>query len=243
MSDTQTILIIGGTRGTGLLIARLLEERRRSVRVLDRDPARAGDAFGHGIQVVTGDITKRETLPRAIEGVSHIIFTAGCRSGHPAGEVQIKATEYEGVLNALSSAEEVGFAGRFMYMTSSGVATRSFVSACLNLYKGNTLAWRRRAENAIRAGGIDYTIIRTGMLLNSPGGRRAIHVTQEALPLSLRYRIGRADVAEVFVAGLEEPRASRATFEIVWARGEQRKPWLAILQSLKSDTDLSAPAA
>ncbi len=129
-----------------------------------------------------------------------------------------------------------------MYMTSSGVATRSFVSACLNLYKSNTLGWRRRAENAIRERGFDYTIIRTGMLLNSPGGRRAIEVSQEALPLSIRYRIGRADVAKVFVAGLQEPRASRATFEIVWARGDQRMPWFAMLQSLKSDTELAASA-
>jgi hypothetical protein len=84
---------------------------------------------------------------------------------------------------------------------------------------------------------------KAGMLLNSPGGRRAIQVTQEALPLSIRHLIGRADVAKVFVAGLEEPRASRATFEIVWARGDQPRPWFAMLQSLKSDAELSALAA
>ena len=77
----------------------------------------------------------------------------------------------------------MGFLGRFLYMTSSGVFTRSVMAICLNLYKGNTLSWRRHAEDAIRESGLDYTIIRTGMLVNRPGGRRAIHVTQEALPL------------------------------------------------------------
>jgi hypothetical protein len=60
-------------------------------------------------------------------------------------------------------------------------------------------------------------------------------VTQSALPLSIRYRIGRPDAAKVFVASLEEPRASRTTFEIVWARGEARTAWTAMLKSLRPD--------
>ena len=241
--EGQRILIIGGTRGTGLLIARLLEQRRVSVRVLARDPAGGAAALGPRIEVVAGDITKEETLPAAIEGTNHIIFTAGCRSGRPASEARIKATEYEGVLNTLKSVRQAGFVGRFMYMTSSGGATRSLMSACLNLYKGNTLVWRRRAEDAIRGSRLDYTIIRTGMLLDSPGGRRAIKLTQEALPLSIRYRIARADVAEAFVAALEHPRASRATFEVVWAHSGRPAPWSALLQRLKPDAELPLPAA
>jgi uncharacterized protein YbjT (DUF2867 family) len=239
MSENQPVLVIGGSRGTGLLIARRLTQVPLPVRVLARDPAQTGAALGADAELVAGDITKKETLPRAIEGVSHIIFTAGIRSGYPASEARIKATEYEGVINMLTSAQAAKFGGRFMYMTSSGVASRSFLSMCLNLYKGNTLVWRRRAEKAIRESGIDYTIIRAGMLQNYPGGRRPIHVTQKALPLSIRYRIGRADVAEVFVAALAEPRASRATFEIVWDSSGQQEHWSTLLQNLKPDTELS----
>ena len=241
MAD-EPILIIGGTRGTGLLIARLLERRMRPVRVLARDPARARATFGPGVEVIAGDVTKKETLPRATEGTRHIIFTAGCRSGHPASETQIKATEYDGVLNTLAAAQRAGSAGRFMYMTSSGVATRSFVSACLNLYKGNTLAWRRRAEDAIRGTGLDYTIIRTGMLQNRSAGRHVIKLTQEALPLSIRYRIARADVAEAFAAAVDDPRASRATFEIVWAGRGRPEPWPTLFEALKPDVELSPGA-
>lgn len=221
------------------MIARLLEQRGLPIRALVRDPGNAKAVLGPGVEVVAGDITKQETLPRSIEGASHIIFTAGCRSGHPAGETRIKATEYDGVLHTLVAAQRAGSAGRFMYMTSSGVATRSFVSACLNLYKGNTLVWRRRAEDAIRESGLDYTIIRAGMLRNSGGGRRAIKLTQKALPLSIRYRIARADVAEAFVAAVEHPRASRATFEIVWAGSGRRESWSELLQGLKPDGELS----
>jgi uncharacterized protein YbjT (DUF2867 family) len=243
MGEDQPVLIIGGTRGTGLLIVRLLESQRVPCRVLARDPTRARSVFGPGVDVVPGDITKKDTLPRAVEGVRHLVFTAGCRSGHAATEEQVKATEYGGVLNTLAEARRAGLAGRLLYMTSSGVTSSSLLAICLNLYKGNTLVWRRRAEEAIRQSHVDYSIIRAGMLVNGPSGRRPIRVTQEALPLSIRYRIARADVAEVFVAALREPRASRATFESVWADPQQPENWREVLRALKSDTEVSTPAA
>jgi uncharacterized protein YbjT (DUF2867 family) len=242
MSDNPPVLIVGGTRGTGLLIARLLERQRVAVRVLARDPVRARIVLGSDVEVWPGDITNQDTLPPAVDGVRHIVFTAGCRSGHPSSEARIKATEYDGVLRTLAEARTSGFSGRFLYMTSSGVATRSFLAACLNLYKGNTLVWRRRTEAAIRESGVDYTIIRAGMLLNRPAGRHRIRLTQEALPLSIRHRIARADVADVFVASLSEPRASRATFEVAWADTQPVEALPELLKRLKSDSELAAAA-
>ena len=235
MSRDEPVLVIGGTRGTGFLIARVLHQKGTAVRVLARDPARAALRLGPGIQVVFGDITRKATLPAAVTGARHIVFTAGCRSGRPVAEAQVKATEYEGVLNTLASAREAGFAGRLLYMTSSAVRARSFWTLALNVYKGNTLVWRRRAEDEIRASGLEYTIIRTGMLTNSPGGSREVELTQRALPLSPRYRIARADVAAAFVAALDHPHAARATFEIAWSRGERRADWADLMQALVPD--------
>jgi uncharacterized protein YbjT (DUF2867 family) len=81
MSEDKPVLVIGGTRGTGLLIARLLHRQGVPVRVLARDRTRAVTLFGRTVEAVSGDITKADTLPAAIDGARHIIFTAGCRSG------------------------------------------------------------------------------------------------------------------------------------------------------------------
>jgi hypothetical protein len=144
-------------------------------------------------------------------------------------------------MNTLKAAREVGFKERFLYMTSSGVTSRSFWAWALNVYKGNTLLWRRRAEESIRAADVDYTVIRAGFLLNRPGGQRAIVITQEDLPLSLlRYRIARADVAETFVAAMNHPRASRSTFEVVWGKGPRRENLSELLDRLQPD---AIPAA
>ncbi len=230
----QPILLVGGTRGTGLLIAKLLLGRGHRVRALARTPARAA-RLGSDVEVIRGDITKADTLPPAVRGVSHIVFTAGVRSGRLARETLVKLTEYQGVLDTLATARAAGFAGRFLYMTSIGVTTPSLSAALLNFLKGNTLAWRRRVEAEIRTSGLDYTIIRAGFLLNRPGGRRAVEVSQGALPLAPRYRIARADVAQAFVEALEHPRASRATFEVVWSRGRRPEDWGVLLGRLKPD--------
>jgi uncharacterized protein YbjT (DUF2867 family) len=197
VSAHRPVLVIGGTRGTGLLISRLLAEKDVPVRVLARDPARACQLFDRRVAIVHGDITLPETLPAALKDARHVVFTAGCRSGYPVGEASVKATEYDGVINTLLAARADKFAGRLLYMTSSGLTVPSWSTFALNLWKGNTLVWRKRAEAEIRGSGIDYTVIRSGVLLNSPGSRHQIRVTQEPLPLSIRYRIARRRGAAV----------------------------------------------
>jgi len=231
------VVVIGGTRGTGLLIAQLLDRQGRAVRVLARDPTRAAARLATTVQIVAGDITEPSTLPAILEGATHVVFTAGCRSGRPAREARVRATEYDGVLNTLSAARATGFGGRFLYMTSSGVMARSLWTACLNLYKGNTLVWRRRAEEQIRASGLEYTVIRAGVLVDGPSGRRAIAISQHPLPLSPRYRIARADVAEGFAAALDHVSAARASFEVVWRGSDHRTAWPDLLGRLRSDSE------
>ena len=211
----SVVLVVGATRGTGFLVARLLLQRGHRVRALARDPVRGAAVLGSDVEVVAGDVTKPETLTGAVQGVDHVIFTAGVAVGMRR-ERTIIATEYRGVLNTLDALKSAGFRGRFLYMTSIGVTQPSVAAAFLNLIKGNTLRWRARAEEAIRESGVDYTIVRAGILVNGPAGRRAIEVHKEPLPLSPKYKIARADVAAAIVDALQRPDASRTTFDVVW---------------------------
>ena len=117
MSD-KPVLLIGATRSTGLLAARVLQQRKVPVRILARNPAAAREIIGTDAEIVFGDVTKKETLVSAFHGVSQVVFTAGVRSGRFAPEAVVKATEYDGVLNAFAAARVQGFRGRFVYMTS-----------------------------------------------------------------------------------------------------------------------------
>ena len=234
MADNRLITVIGGTSGTGLLIVKLLQAKGVPVRVLARHPERAARRLGSGVEIVQGDLTQEHTLPAIVKDSSAIIVTAGVPSGHVAGEALVKATDYQGVLNTLAAARVTGFEGRFLYMTSIGVGTPSIAGSLLNLIKGKTLAWRYRLEDVIRRSGLDYTIVRAGFLTNAPPGRRAVELSQNALPLAPRYRIARADVAELFVAALDHPKASHTTLEAVSRKG-QREDWNTLLSRLSPD--------
>ncbi len=230
----ERVLVIGATQGTGYLIVNLLLRDGYQVRALARNEAKAKEKLSSAMEIIVGDITKPNTLPSAMKDVDHIIFTAGVTQ-RPASERLIIATEYEGVRNALAAPRDAGFAGRFLYMTSIGVAKSSLGAKLLNLVKGNTLKWRKLAEEEIRRSGFDYTIIRAGFLTNSPGGRRAIEVSQREYPLGFKYRISRADVAEVFIQALRHPSTRRTTFEVVWAKGRQRQEWDVLFGRLTPD--------
>ena len=191
--------------------------------------------LGEDADIVEGDLTKRETLVHAPRAVSHIIVTAGVRSGSFARQSVVKATEYEGIIGCLSAAQAQGFTGRFVYMTSIGVTQSSVFGTGLNLWKGNTLIWRRRAEDAIRSSGLDYAIVRAAFLLNRPAGTHEICVTQKDRRLNLREVIARADVAEALVAAAFDPRASRTTLEISWCGKPRVSTWDQLLARLRAD--------
>lgn len=231
----RRVLVVGGTRGTGLLIARLLRERGHQVRVLAREPAKAAAELGPAFEVIAGDLTKAETLLPAVRDVDHIMFTAGAPSGRYASETLVKATDYDGVVDTIAAARREGFKGRFVYLNTIGIETPSWAGFLINLLKRNTLLWRRRVEQSIRGSGLDYTIIRVGFLLDRGAGARAIAVSQGSLPLAPGNRIARGDVAEAFVEAMQHPSASRATFEIVWGTGPRRESWDTLLGALRPD--------
>jgi uncharacterized protein YbjT (DUF2867 family) len=230
----ERVLVIGGTRGTGYLIVNRLQQEGYQVRVLARNEVQAREKLGPAVEIVEGDITKPETLPGALKGMDHMIFTAGVTQ-RPAGEAVMKATNFDGIRNTLAAARASGFAGRFLYMTTIGVTKSSLAGTILNLVKRNTMKWRKLAEDEIRNSGFDYTIIRAGVLTDSPGGQRAVEVGQKEYPLAFQYKISRADVAEVFVQALRHPSTRRTTFDVVWAREPQRPEWDALFSELRPD--------
>ncbi len=241
----KPVLVIGGTRATGLHTVQALLRRQIPVRVLARNPTAAAETLGREVQIARGDLRDRASLIAAFDGVSHLVFTAGARSGRFARESLVKATEYDGVLNTIAAAREKEFRGRFVYMTSIGVRRASPWNVALNIWKGNTIRWRRRAEDAIRASGLDYTIVRAAFLLNRPANQHGVLVAQKESALTLHEFIGRADVAEVLVEAVYHPAAQRSTFEVRWNRGPRPPSWPELLRDLKPDsarTDIASDA-
>jgi nucleoside-diphosphate-sugar epimerase len=190
------VLVVGGTRGVGAIIAERLIDKGYAVGVLARDPVAARARHGSRVEIVEGDVTRPETLPPAVAGAHHIVFTAGVPSGRYAPEHLVRATDYQGARETIAAALDARMGGRFVYLNSIGVTVPSVSAVLLNLLKRNVLTWRRRLEDEIRRSGLDYTIIRVGFLIDASGRHRAVRVAQQALPLTPWHRIARADDTE-----------------------------------------------
>jgi dihydroflavonol-4-reductase len=109
------VLVTGASGFMGrALVARLLEEGR-AVRVLERRPSDAFD--GLGVERVTGDVTKPETLPAACDGAETVFNLAGVLSYDAKDEARLQAVNVDGLANVLAAARQAG-SGRVVQISS-----------------------------------------------------------------------------------------------------------------------------
>jgi uncharacterized protein YbjT (DUF2867 family) len=95
-----------------------------------------------------------------------------------------------------------------------GVTRASVLGRALDLLKGEALTNKRIAEHLIRASGLDYLILRAGVLTNGPSRPDRVVLSREPQPLRLSVKVARADVAAVIVEMLARPALGGATTDL-----------------------------
>ncbi len=143
-------LVAGATGQVGRRIALRLRERGRQVRAIVRGGAGRAEAkelLGAGIEVVDGDLTKRETLPAVCAGIETVVCTA---TSMPHGRDDgLRRVDREGVLALIEAAERAGVR-RFVYTSYSG-----------NIREESPLETAKRdCENRLLAGQMQAVILR-----------------------------------------------------------------------------------
>lgn len=76
--------------------------------------------------------------------------------------------------------------------------------------KEDVAAWKYLAEHRLRQSGLSYCIVRPGSFTDQPGGNKALILEQDG---NVSGDISRADVAEICVESLLDPRACNVTFD------------------------------
>ena len=92
----------------------------------------------------------------------------------------------------------------------------------------------RDAENALRAGGLPWTVVRPTWLTDDPAGAHAVTLTQDPRPDGM---IARADVAAALVAAVEERDARHKTFALYNEPGTPRTDWRRAFGALARDPE------
>ncbi len=204
------VLVAGATGGTGQQIVRELNAAGYRVRALVRDPAGARKVLGDEVEYATGDVRQRATLDAALQGVRYAISAIGATRKDPANGPEF--VDFQGVRN-LADAAAAARLDQLVIVSSAGV-TR--LDHPLNRMFDNVLIWKGKGEDAVRASGVPYTIVRPGGLTNQPGGASGVRLEQGDKGTGF---IPRGDVARVCVAALKSPAARNRTFEAYSAPG------------------------
>lgn len=178
------ILIIGGTRGTGLEIVKLLLDKGEDVTVMVRKTSNIDALNTLGVKQVIGDALVEEQVQAAVaaDDFRTIISTLGTSvSDLPLrrnivtslieGQVKMdpgKRPDWVGNRYVIDAAKASGVE-RFIFITVLGAGT-SYEGLPMLARRGHqeSVPLKEKAEEHLRESGLDYTIIRPGGLSNGP---------------------------------------------------------------------------
>jgi uncharacterized protein YbjT (DUF2867 family) len=146
------ILLAGGTGRLGTVLATRLTEHGLAVRVLTRDPARAGHLAAQGVEVATGDVRDRTSLAPAVYGADVVVSAVHGFTG--PGGVSPATVDYQGNINLIDAARATG--AQLVLMSVAGAAPDS----PMELFR-----MKHAAEEHLRASGVRWTIVRATAFL------------------------------------------------------------------------------
>ena len=200
----STVAIAGGHGKIALLLGQLLAERGDTARGLIRNPAQEDDLRAVGIEPVICDLESESDVASAVRGADAVVFAAGAGPG--SGDARKKTVDLGGAVKLVEAAKAEGVS-RYLIVSSMG-ADKAPEDGSEGF--GAYLQAKFEADEAVRASGLDYTVVRPGGLTDDPG--TGLVAVAERLD---RGQIPRADVAAVFLACLDDPGTIGKSFDLI----------------------------
>ena len=197
------VVIAGGHGQIALRLARILSGRGDRVRSVIRNPDHAADVADTGAEPVVFDLEGDGDLAAEVRGADAVVFAAGAGPG--SGAARKQTVDYGAAVKLIDAAKASGV-GRYVIVSSIGADDPAGGSGSMRPY----LEAKAAADAAVAESGLDWTIVRPGVLTNDPGTGRVA-----AGPGLERAEITRDDVAAVLAGVLDEPRTIGKTFVLV----------------------------
>ena len=162
------VAIAGGHGQIALRLARVLAQRGDDVVALIRNSNHAKDVRQAGADPVVVDLERasEDDVARAIAGSDAVVFAAGAGPG--SGPERKETMDYGGAVKLIAAAKQAGV-GRYVIVSSMGADPDAPGDDTFGVY----LRAKGRADDAVRASGLDATVVRPGGLTNDAGTGRA----------------------------------------------------------------------
>jgi NADH dehydrogenase len=215
-SGTRTVGVAGGTGFVGGAIAAELRRRGDRVVVLTHRGEQARGPLPDDVELRSVDVTTGDGLPGALEGLDALVIALAFRNSPieaPRRGQTFMGVDAEGTERLAAAAAAAGVQ-RVVYVSGAGAAPDA---------RRHWFRAKWRAETAIRASGVPFTIIRPTWIY----GPRDISLNRflgfarllQAVPMT---NLGRQQLAPVFVDdvarlaadSLVDPAATDQVFEV-----------------------------
>jgi len=203
------ILVVGATGQLGGLIAQMLLDEGKQVRILVRPGTAYEPLAAAGAQAVTGDLKDPDSLVAACAGVDTVVSTAN--SVGRGGEDTVASVDDTGNANLIEAAQSAGVC-HFVFISVLGADAEHpvpFLKA-----KGQT-------EQRLRASGMAWTVLQPNLFMDTwipavvggpaLAGRPVTLVGQGKCRHSM---IAARDVASFAVSAIDRPEAQGQTLFI-----------------------------
>ena len=192
------VAIFGSTGGIGVELAKRALERGHSVTAFVREPTKLAEK-GEDLTIMTGDIFDRQSVTRCIQGQDAVLCALGARD---LKETMLRTTGTVNIINGMKQNDVI----RLLVVSAMGIGTSWNTLSLLNKLFFATMLSNVRSdheaqETAVKASGLDWTIIRPSGLVTTPG--TGVYKVGENIRAKTS-KIPRADVADLILNALEE---------------------------------------
>lgn len=203
------------------------------------------------VELVKGDVTKPESIENLMEGCTSILALHGVAAGSvppwrslllPAfgGVLETdprhsKMINYVGVQNIIAAAKRRGSAcRRIVRITGKGETPMSFFSILINMFGTMAKAWNYEGEELLRQSGLDYTIIRPGIMMAEVPAEslRGLKDDGGDLPVS---QVSYGQIAELSIQCLDYDNAAKATLTAMNVEQAGESTYDKLLEAVQPD--------
>jgi putative NADH-flavin reductase len=191
------VAIFGATGGTGAEVVKQALERGHTVTAFVRNPGVLAEQ--DRLQIVTGDIYNPENVEQAVQGQEAVICALGARD---LKKTMIRTEGTRSIISAMKKHQVkrlivVSAMGVGVSWGSLSLVNKAFFAILLK----STRQDHEAQEAAVKASGLDWTIIRPSGLVNTP--RTGVYNVGENIRAKTS-QIPRADVADLILNELEK---------------------------------------
>nr|GMD09877.1 protein TIC 62, chloroplastic [Ipomoea batatas] len=198
LKDGNVVFVAGATGRVG---------SRTSVKQMKLDNvADGGTSPIERLEIVECDLEKSKIVP-ALGNASTVICCIGASEKEVFDITGPYRIDYQATKNLIDAATTAKV-GHFILLTSLGTNKFGFPAAILNLFWG-VLCWKRRAEEALLASGLPYTIVRPGGMERPTDTYKETHnITLSQEDTLFGGQVSNLQVAELMAFMVKNPTVS-----------------------------------